>query len=116
MPSDPITRTGAGIALIGARHAEYGRVLRANRQLADLLATAVPELEGTRICEHVHPQDQHQADDAYLRLTADPQALYENTTRMVAGDRRIVRVHTVTSLIATQGGGAFMLRVLALGD
>jgi PAS domain S-box-containing protein len=114
MASDPLTRHAAGIALVGALHAEYGRVLRANQRLADLLTTPLADLEGTRICEHIDPQDRQQADNAYLRLMADPQGLYENTTRLLTGDGEVVRVHAVTSLIATRNGGAFVVRVVAL--
>jgi PAS domain-containing protein len=116
MASDPLTRRAAGIALVGALHADYGRVLRANQQLADLLATPLAGLEGTRICEHVHPQDRQQADDAYLRLMADPQALYESTTRLLAADGGVVRVQAFASLITTRSGGAFLLRLLALDE
>lgn len=116
MTSDPLTTRAAGIALVGALPNAYGRVLRANQRLADLLATPLADLQGTRICDHVHPQDRHQADDAYLRLMADPQALYENTTRLVSADGSVVRVHAVASLITTRSGGAFVLRALALDE
>lgn len=114
MASDPITRRPAGIAFVGALPAEFGRVLRANERLADLLATPLTDLEGTRICEHVHPQDRHHADDAYLRLMADRHALYENTIRLVAGDGQVVRVQAVASLVATRSGSAFVFWALPL--
>lgn len=116
MASDPLTRRAAGIALVGAFDAEYGRILRANERLADLLGISLTELEGTRICEHVHPEDRHEADDAYLRLVADPRLLLESTPRLLAAEGRVVRVHAFASLIATRSGGAFVLRVLAQDD
>jgi PAS domain-containing protein len=74
--SDPLTGSAAGIALIGACGEDYGRIMRANHQLADLLARPLEELVGTRLCQHVHPDDQAQTHNAYLRLMADPEALH----------------------------------------
>src|SRR5579883_2606820 len=53
--ADPLTRADAAIALVGAYGEDYGRILRANGQLAALLGVSAEELVGTRACRHVHP-------------------------------------------------------------
>jgi len=88
--------------------------MRANHQFADLLARPLDALVGTRLCQHVHPDDQAQTHSAYLRLMADTQALYENKIRLVAANARVVQVQTLASVITTRSGPAVVLRVLAL--
>src|SRR5579863_1311485 len=106
MSSDPLISSAAGIALVGVRGEDRGRILRANHQLAELLATTVGALIGTPLRQHVHPDDQTQAQTAYLRLTADPRTLYESNARLVAADGRVVPVHAFASMIAVNAGTA----------
>jgi PAS domain-containing protein len=114
MPSDPLTSSAAGIALVGASDEDYGRIMRANYRLADLLAWPLDELVGTRLCQHVHSDDQAQAHSAFLRLMADTRALYENEGRLVAANGRVVQVQAFASVTATRTGPAIILRMLAL--
>ena len=93
---------------------EYGRILRANQQLADLLGRTVEAIVGTRLCAHVHPDDQTHMHHGYLRLMAHPQALYEGSVRLVAADNDPVRVHAFASAVTMNTGVAFLCRVLPL--
>ena len=112
MASDPLTSCAAGIALVGARRDEYGRILRTNEQLAELLTTTVKALVGTRVCQHVHPDDQMQAYNAYMRLMASPKAVYESDARLVAANGHVVYVQAFASVIALSTGTAVVFRVL----
>ena len=114
MASDPLTSSDAGIAVVGAGGDEYGRILRANQRLSELLARPLEELVGTRLCQHVHPEDQTQAHSGFLRLMADTQTLYENNGRLVAANGSVVCVHVFASAITIRTGPAVVLRVLAL--
>jgi PAS domain S-box-containing protein len=112
MASDPLISSAAGIALVGACGDEHGRILRANHQLAELLATTVEAVIGTRLCEHVHPDDQAQAHNAYRRLMADRRTLYEGNARLVAANGDLVPVQAFASLITVNAGTAVVFRVL----
>jgi len=114
MASDPLTSSAAGIALVGAGGEYHGRIMRANHRLAGLLGRPLEEIVGTRLCEHIHSDDQAQTHSAFLRLMADTQALYENTGRLVTATTRVVHVQAFASVIATRTGSAVVLRVLAL--
>ena len=112
MVFDPLTDTAAGVALIATSGEDYGRILRANHKLAELLASSPEALVGTRICDYVHPPDQSEAHHAFLTLLGDPPGLYEHDGRLVAADGRLVHVRAVASMISTGAGGAVILRVL----
>lgn len=112
MAFDPLTRSAAAIALVGAVGEDYGRIIRANHQLADLLGRPLEELVGTRLCEHMHPHDQAEAYEAFLRLMAGNQTLYEHTVRLVGATARVLQVHALASVIAMRTGPAIVLRLL----
>ncbi len=112
MASDPLISSAAGIALVGARGGDHGRILRANQQLAELLATTVEALIGTGLFQHVHPEDQAQARNAYMRLMADPRTLYESNARLVAANGHVVPVQAFASMITLNAGTAVVFRVL----
>ncbi len=113
MASDPLTHRSAGIALVAAVREDSGRILRANDELAELLARPAAALVGTSLCQHLHPDDQPRALQALLRLLADPKTLYEDDNgRLVAANGREVRVHIVASVITTHTGPAIIVRVL----
>jgi PAS domain-containing protein len=114
MASDPLTSSAAGIALVGAVGQDYGRIMRANHRLADLLGRPLEEIVGTRLCEHLHSNDQAQTHSAFLRLMADTQTLYQSKGRLVAATARVVQVQAFASVITTPTGPAVVLRVLAL--
>ena len=113
MASDPLTRRDAGIAVVGAGPEGHGRILRANHALAALLARPLPSLVGTRLCEHLHRDDQARVARALSRLLTSPETLYEADARLVAAAGREVRVHAVASVITMRDGRAIIIRVLA---
>lgn len=113
MGSDLLTGSDAGIALIGARGDGYGRILRANSRLSELLGRPMEALVGTRLCQHLPPEDHARAHTAFLGLMAQPQTLYEHDGRLAAADGSTVCVQALASAIATRNGLAIVLRVLA---
>ena len=113
MTTDPLRSAAAGIALIAMGGERHGHILRANQALAALLASSPDALVGTRICDHVHPQDRARVDEAFLALMADADRLHEGDVRLIASDGGSVAVRAVASVIARRGGRAVVLRVLA---
>ena len=112
MASDPLISSSTGVALIGACGEEYGRILRANRELAELLGRPAEQLLGSRLCQHLHHEDQTPAHRAFLRLMADPQTLYESRGRLLAATGNVVPVLVFASTITLRDGVGIVLRVL----
>jgi PAS domain S-box-containing protein len=112
MSLDLLRSTAAAIALIDTTDEERGRILRANRLFADLLASSPDALAGTTICDHIHPEDRLKADDAYRRLMASTESLYEQTGRLISADGETVRVHVLASVITASARQVVLLRAL----
>jgi PAS domain-containing protein len=112
MAPDPLINSSTGVALIGACGEEYGRILRVNRELAELLSRPVEQLVGSRLCQHVHHEDHTLAHSAFLGLMADPRTFYESRGRLLAATGDAVPVVVCASTITLRGGVGIVLRVL----
>jgi PAS domain S-box-containing protein len=103
-----------GAVVENAAHGDkYGRVLRANQELADLLGAQREALVGTELRQHLHADDSAVVQSALLGLLSHTGTLFDGSVRLVATDGRSVRVHAFASVITMTTGTAILLRVLA---
>lgn len=92
-----------GIALIGVAGDDAGRIVRANRALATLLASTVEELAGSVLCDFIHEDDRDRALAQFTRMVARARGSCEGEGRLLVkeGGVRWVRVHA--GLLPTDG-------------
>ena len=84
-----------GIALIGITGDDAGRIVRANRTLATLLASTLEELTGSVFCDLIHADDRSRALAEFTRMVARARGSCEGDGRLLVkeGGVRWVRVH-----------------------
>jgi PAS domain S-box-containing protein len=111
--TDPLRERSAGTALVGV-DPQRGRILRASRQLATLLATTTEELEGSVFCDHVHPVDRPRVLDAMAEVIRGPSHAYEGRGRLVDADGGEHRVTLHASLVIAGERPVVLVRVAAL--
>jgi PAS domain S-box-containing protein len=105
-----------GAALIGTTPQTNGRILRTNNKLAALLGSTPAALTGSRMCDHIHPQDRPRAEDAFVRLVRGARNLYEMTGDLLAADGTPRRVTAYASLVTADVHRVVLIRVLAVPD
>jgi PAS domain S-box-containing protein len=105
-----------GAALIGTTPQTHGRILRTNNKLAALLGTTPAELTGSRMCDHILPEDRPRAEDAFVRLIRGARNLYEMTGHLLAADGTARRVTAYASLVTADVHRVVLIRVLALPE
>jgi len=87
--------TPVGIALIGVTGDDCGRIVRANRVLADLLASTVEDLTGSQVCDFIHAEDRTRAVEEFTSMLGRARASCEGDCRLLVGEGEVrwVRVH-----------------------
>lgn len=91
---------GVGISIVGGD----GTLLRVNGSLARMLGRDVSEIEGRRIAEFTHPDDQALIDVAWNQLTVEGKDEYEQEKRYLHKTQKIVWGHTTVSCVRREDG------------
>jgi PAS domain-containing protein len=113
-PQPPHPRVA--FALLGVFGEESGRILRASRALADMLATTPAELTGMAFCELVDPRDRARAVHELSRIVNGAVRSSEGEGRLRCADDRITRVRAEAGLLPTtgEGGGTIVVRLVEI--
>jgi PAS domain S-box-containing protein len=95
MDAEVFVEPAVGIALIGVTGDDAGRIVRANRALATLLARPLEELTGAVLCDFVHTDDRERALAEFTRIVGRARGSCEGEGRLLVkeGGVRWVRVH-----------------------
>ena len=95
MDADVFVEPAVGIALIGVTGDDAGRIVRANRALATLLASTLEELTGSVLCDFIHPDDRERALAEFTSIVGQARGSCEGEGRLLLkeGGVRWVRVH-----------------------
>jgi PAS domain S-box-containing protein len=103
MNSPDFNDAPVGIAMIGVDRDDCGRVIRANRTLAALVASMPEELAERSMCDLIHERNRAYAIEQFAGLIGRDGGSCEGEGRLVAKDGRIgwVRVHA--GLFPTDG-------------
>jgi hypothetical protein len=105
---DPIRSSAAGTALVGVADGDWGRIVRADQTLADLLGTSLDALVGTRLVDHVVLADRVNVLDVLSELTAGGQ--YEGEWRMAGAGSAPRAIRIYASPVAMRSGRAIVIR------
>ena len=105
-----------GAALIGTTPHTRGRILRANSKLAVLLDSTPEALAGTRMCDHIHPEDRTRAENAFVRLIRGARNLYEITGHLLAADGTSRPVTAYASVVTADVHQVVLIRFLAVPE
>ncbi|MGH2850374.1 MAG: PAS domain-containing protein [Solirubrobacteraceae bacterium] len=112
--ADAVRKRSGGTTLIGTTDDESCRILAADHGLAELLASTTQTLTGTRLCDHIHPDDRPRALEAFTQMIGDATSEYEGSGRLVAADGAVHRVTLYASVVASDTRLAIVLRIAAL--
>jgi len=95
MNSQVFVEPPVGIALVGIAGDDRGRIVRANRALATLLARPLEELTGSVLCDFIHAEDRCRAVAEFTRMVGRARGSCEGEGRLLVkeGGVRWVRVH-----------------------
>jgi PAS domain S-box-containing protein len=110
--------TPVGIALIGVTGDDCGRIVRANRVLADLLASTVEDLTGSVVCEFIHEEDRTRAVEEFTLMLGRARGSCEGEGRLLVGEGgvRWVRVHAGVMPTAADARPMVMLHINQIAE
>ena len=111
---DLIGHRPAGAVLVGVAEENRGRILRANKAFASLLASRPDALVGSRLCDHIHPADRPRALAGFLRLIGGARNALEGTCSLVTGDGEELTVAGYASLVVAGSSHLVLVRFLEL--
>jgi PAS domain S-box-containing protein len=112
--TDPLKIALSGAALIGVADHERGRILKANRPLAELLGSTLEDLTGASMCDYIHEDDRERAAHELARLIAGVIGWHDGDWQVVAADGRELRVRVQAALVSGGTGDGVIARASAL--
>jgi PAS domain-containing protein len=98
-------------ALLGTFGDERGRILRASRGLAEMLATTPAQLSGTGLCELVDPRDRDRALHELSRLVSGAARSFEGEWRLRGAGGAVARARVEAGLLPAAGASGEIIVV-----
>ena len=111
--TEPLKNALTGAALIGVGDHDRGRILKANRPLAELLGSTLQDVAGASMFDYIHEEDRDRAAHELARLISGVISWHDSEWRVVATDGAELRVRVQAALVSGGTGDGLIARVSA---